>query len=308
VILQEEMMNEQVGPGTRGANLVKSGQPENGFLVTDDLGAFSKAVESTTGLSFDFVPLTRLNTNFLQSSDQYLILNVKDVDVEDPNNLLFLTDSEVFLYAKKPPAPDALKPFEGILAKPFGRSTVITFVVLNKVLESCKGWIEYLIGQVRELEQNFDYARYRDLSLRFERFDDMLEELHDLLLKLEERSVKRVDTRAISVDYSILIAENLSLQGRCGRRISMLKDLVREHEMRATNELNRRIERLSEVVRRLTAVTVILMLPTLVASHYGMNFVHMPELQSPWAYPAVIISQVSLLVTGVLVFRKIGWL
>jgi hypothetical protein len=139
VILQEEMMNEQVGPGTRGANLVKSGQPENGLLVTDDLGAFSKAVESTTGISFDFVPLTRLNTNFLQSSDQYLILNVKDVDVEDPNNLLFLTDSEVFLYAKKPPAPDALKPFEGILAKPFGRSTVITFVVLNKVLESCKG-------------------------------------------------------------------------------------------------------------------------------------------------------------------------
>ena len=301
-------MNELADPGPTGGDSIRVAQPQNSFQAIEDLGAFSKAVESALGHSFDFLSLTRLNTNFLQSSDQYLVLNVKDVDAEDTDNLLFLTENEVFLYAKKAPAPDALKPFEGLMAEPFGPGTVITFVVLNKVLESFKRWIENLIGQIRELEQDFDYARYRDLSLRLERFDDMLEEFHDLLLKLEERSVKQVDTRVISIDYSILIAENLSLQGRCGRRISMLKDLVREHEMQATNELNRRIERLSEVVRRLTAVTVILMLPTLVASHYGMNFAYMPELQSPWAYPAVIISQVSLIVTGVLVFRKIGWL
>ena len=28
--------------------------------------------------------------------------------------------------------------------------------------------------------------------------------------------------------------------------------------------------------------------PTLIASIYGMNFEHMPELKQPWAYPAVI--------------------
>jgi Mg2+ and Co2+ transporter CorA len=294
-------------PATHGLQLVKNGRPEDSFQVIDDLGAFSKAVESATGLSFDFGSLTELNTNFLQESDQYLILNVKDVDVENPDNLLFLSDSKAFLYSKKPPTPDALQPFEGVAAAPFGRATILAFVTLNKVLDSFKRWLEYLIGQVRELDEHFSYANYRDLSLHFERFDDMLEEFHDLLLKLEERGVKQVDTRAIAIDYSVLIAKNLSLQGRCGRRISMLKDLVREHEMQATTELNRRIERLSEVVRRLTAVTVILMLPTLVASHYGMNL-QMPELQVPWAYPAVIVSQVSLLVIGILIFRKIGWL
>lgn len=301
-------MRESVYPATVSEDSIKTAQVRNGFWVTDDLSAFSKAVESASGLAFDFVSLTRLNANFLQSSDQYLILNVKDVDVEDPNNLLFLTDDAVLLFSKNPPAPEFLKSFEGLLAEPFGLSTVTTFGVLNKVHESFKRWVDFLIGQVRELEQNFDYPRYRELSLRFERFDDTLEEFHDLLLELQERSVKLVDTRIISMDYSILIAENLSLQGRCGRRISALKDLEREHEMQVTNELNRRVERLSEVVRKLTAVTVILMLPTLLASHYGMNFVHMPELQSTWAYPAVIVSQVSLLVIGVLVFRKIGWL
>ncbi|MEO8748427.1 MAG: CorA family divalent cation transporter, partial [Rhodanobacter sp.] len=28
--------------------------------------------------------------------------------------------------------------------------------------------------------------------------------------------------------------------------------------------------------------------PTLLTSWYGMNFAHMPELQQPWAYPAII--------------------
>jgi magnesium transporter len=39
-----------------------------------------------------------------------------------------------------------------------------------------------------------------------------------------------------------------------------------------------------------------------------MNFINMPELQSPWAYPTVIASQVLLLAVGALVFKKIGWL
>lgn len=301
-------MSELADPGATGANSVNAVSAESGLWATDDLGAFSKAAESASGLIFDFESIIRLNSNFLQSSDQYLILNVKDVDADDPDNLLFLTDDAVLLYSRVPPAPEVLKPFEGLMAEPFGRGTVVTFGVLDKVGESFKRWLEHLIGEIRELEESFNYPHYRDLSLRFERFDDTLEDFHDLLLKLQERSIRQVDTRTISIDYGILIAEVLSLSGRCGRRITTLKDLVSEHEMQVTNELNLRIERLSVVMKRLTALTVILMLPTMLASHYGMNFVHMPELQSPWAYPTVIASEVVLVVIGALVFKKIEWL
>ena len=78
--------------------------------------------------------------------------------------------------------------------------------------------------------------------------------------------------------------------------------------MLATEELNQRIVKLNDVVKKLTAVTVILMLPTLIASHFGMNFVNMPELKSAWGYPSVIISQVLLMGAGIMIFRKIGWL
>jgi len=50
------------------------------------------------------------------------------------------------------------------------------------------------------------------------------------------------------------------------------------------------------------------MLPTLIASHFGMNFQYMPELSVAWAYPAVIAIQVILMGVGLILFRKIGWL
>jgi magnesium transporter len=43
-----------------------------------------------------------------------------------------------------------------------------------------------------------------------------------------------------------------------------------------------------EVVKRLAGWAALVAVPTLVASWYGMNFVHMPELAGPYAYPAVV--------------------
>jgi Mg2+ and Co2+ transporter CorA len=41
----------------------------------------------------------------------------------------------------------------------------------------------------------------------------------------------------------------------------------KHHDARQTNELNLKIANLNDVARKLTAITVILMLPTLIASH-----------------------------------------
>jgi magnesium transporter len=88
----------------------------------------------------------------------------------------------------------------------------------------------------------------------------------------------------------------------------MLKDIAHENEMKVTIELNRRIERLNDIVKRLTALTVILMIPTLIASHFGMNFVYMPELRMPLAYPVVIISQIAVIASVVFILKSIRWL
>lgn len=42
-------------------------------------------------------------------------------------------------------------------------------------------------------------------------------------------------------------------------------------------------------IRVLSVVAVVFLPPTLIASIYGMNFQHMPELSWPWGYPAALV-------------------
>ncbi len=44
----------------------------------------------------------------------------------------------------------------------------------------------------------------------------------------------------------------------------------------------------NQIIKIFTIASVLFMPPTLIASIYGMNFEHMPELKQPWAYPVVI--------------------
>lgn len=57
-------------------------------------------------------------------------------------------------------------------------------------------------------------------------------------------------------------------------------------------------------INRLTIITIILMVPTLVASFYGMNLKHIPFTDSPYAFPGIIM--VSLLFGSALIwfFRR----
>ena len=301
-------MDERINHNETGQNETETEKEQKSEILTFvDLGSFTKAVESETSFVIDFASVTGLNTDFLQSSEKYLILNIKDLE-DEPNNLLFLTQDKAFLFAKRQPPQEAFKAFQKVLHRRFGTNTILAFLTLDRVLEGYKKRLEGFISVIKELEEHFESKKYRDLTFEFLQLNDRLEEFHDLLLTLQERSYKEVQTRYISFDYNVLIAESQSLMDRCQRRFNMLRDLERENEMQITNELNRRIEKLNDVVRKLTAITVILTLPTLIASHFGMNFTFMPELRVWWAYPLVVIMQFALMGAGLFWFRKIGWL
>ncbi|MBI4336850.1 MAG: magnesium transporter CorA family protein [Chloroflexi bacterium] len=300
-------MSTPSGPSDQRSVGHKANNHLGEIVVCGDLAQLSTVMQEA-GLALDFSALLALSANFLEAVEGRIVLSLEHFDVPDPNNLLFLSGDKAILYSKAPPTPEALQGLGKLFSKPYGKSTALAFLVLKGTVANYKAKLESLIAGTRDLEQQFDVQKHRNLVLEFERLFDRLEDLHEILIKLEETTLKEVETRYISFDYKVLLAEASNLLDRCRNRFNMLKDLARDHEMQVTSELNRRIERLNEVVKRLTAVTVILMVPTLIASHFGMNFAYMPELRVPWAYPAVVIAQVVLVVAGVVVFRRIGWL
>lgn len=61
-------------------------------------------------------------------------------------------------------------------------------------------------------------------------------------------------------------------------------------------------------VRIVSVVAVLFSPPTLIASIYGMNFLHMPELPQIWGYPMALGVMVGSAVVTWAVFRWKGWL
>jgi magnesium transporter len=66
--------------------------------------------------------------------------------------------------------------------------------------------------------------------------------------------------------------------------------------------------RQNEDMRKISAWVAILAVPTMIAGIYGMNFKHMPELESRYGYFVVLAAMLVLCVALYRQFKKSGWL
>ena len=64
----------------------------------------------------------------------------------------------------------------------------------------------------------------------------------------------------------------------------------------------------NDIIKIFSVAAVVFLPPTLVASIYGMNFHHMPELNWMFGYPLALILMVLAAVLPYLYFKRKGWL
>jgi len=64
----------------------------------------------------------------------------------------------------------------------------------------------------------------------------------------------------------------------------------------------------NEVMKVLTVVATIFIPLTFIVGLYGMNFKNMPELDSPWGYPVVLIIMLAVAVGMLVYFRRKHWI
>lgn len=81
----------------------------------------------------------------------------------------------------------------------------------------------------------------------------------------------------------------------------MLSDVLAVYDTRAQNDLNL-------IIKKLTSFTVILLVPTLIAGIYGMNFRHMPELDSPFGYYGALAAMLASITVLFIAFKNRKWI
>ena len=170
-----------------------------------------------------------------------------------------------------------------------------------------------------------------DLAL-MEGYEQELDRLEDELLGKEETDLARVndirsEVRELQIHYEQLIDlvqeleenENGFFRDKKLRyfrlsmnRLDRLRDLsnsLRDHTMQLRDLYHTQLEaKQNRIMTLLTVVTTIFMPLTLIAGWYGMNFRYMPELDKPWAYPAVIAVSVLIAAGCLIFFKKKKWM
>jgi len=96
-------------------------------------------------------------------------------------------------------------------------------------------------------------------------------------------------------DHTIQVIENIETFR------DMSASLLETYLSSLSNKLN-------EVIKLLTIISTIFIPLTFLAGLYGMNFRFMPELESTWGYPAVLILMLLVVVVMMTYFRKKEWI
>lgn len=128
----------------------------------------------------------------------------------------------------------------------------------------------------------------------------------------ETKAVVNVDSLTGSF-YRPVLAQNGNFHGSFSFALDekgiVLVNSQRDYTAQLRDLLQAQLEvKQNTIMTVLTVITTIFLPLTLIAGWYGMNFLHMPELQWVYGYPVIILISV-LIVAGCLYwFRKKKWM
>ena len=183
----------------------------------------------------------------------------------------------------------------------------ILYAILDAVVDGYFPLLDKLSDQIEDLEDRIlrggqiSPTLRRILALKRELLDlrRNLSPLRDVANVLLRRDVPLVDDLSAPYfqdlyDHIVRVLDGLDLQR------DLLASALEANLSVTSNNLN-------AVMKRLTAFTVVLMVPTLIAGIYGMNFHAMPELSWPLGYPLALGLMLLTMVGAALFFRARDW-
>jgi magnesium transporter len=219
-----------------------------------------------------------------------------------------------------------------------GARHVLTFQErADTVLDPVRARLVAGSGQIRTAGP--DYLAYALLDAIVDEYLPILDKLGERLELLEERVVER-PTRELLRELAALRHDLIAIRRDAWPQREALHALLRgdvagigepvkvylrdvhDHCVQVAEmvEVYREIasgllniymtaiaNRTNEVMKVLTIVSTIFIPLTFLVGIYGMNFVHMPELEWPWAYPALLFVMLAIAVAMLVYFRRKNW-
>jgi len=182
------------------------------------------------------------------------------------------------------------------------------YAVLDFIVDNLMPIVDAYRAELRELEGDIFAAQWKRDSIR--RLYEMQRELMTLRLALAPlqdilSQLVRLYPALVRDETRVYFRDVFDHVSRLNETVNAMREML---GAAMTVSLSLVTVRQNEVVKRLAGWAALLAAPTLIASWYGMNFRHMPELDSPWAYPVIIGVTASICGGLFVALRRAHWL
>jgi len=169
------------------------------------------------------------------------------------------------------------------------------FLVLDSLAEKLEELEEEVMGRPNN-QTLHKLQRVRKETIYLRRSIYPLRESINFLIKSESKLISRETERFLTdvYDHTIQVIESLETY----------RDL---HSSIMDLYMNMASNKMNEIMKVLTIMSTIFIPITFIAGIYGMNFQHMPELGYSWAYPAVWVLMLAVVVGMLIFFRFKKW-
>lgn len=185
----------------------------------------------------------------------------------------------------------------------FGLYSVLDFIVDNFF-----PLVREFKEELQELEEEVFEEAFKRATIR--RLYDLKKEL--VTLRLAVAPLQDI-LNQLTRQYPGLVSDEVRPYFRDvfdhAARINEATDTIREM-LTAALSVNLSLVTVAqgEIVKRLAGWAALLAAPTLLTSWYGMNFHHMPELDQPWGYPAMVLLTIGICTGLYAVLKRAKWL
>ncbi|GAB4167460.1 MAG: magnesium/cobalt transporter CorA [Wenzhouxiangellaceae bacterium] len=178
---------------------------------------------------------------------------------------------------------------------------------LADLLESCAREIDAVSRTVFGRESR-DESGFDALLTRIGRQGDLLSNLRESLMTLARAIGFLGKTGPRSIDAQRVDPQRIDVLGRDVQSITEQAGfLAQKVNFLLDATLGMISIEQNRTIKIFSVLAVIFMPPTMIASIYGMNFRHMPELSWPWGYPLALALMLAAALLPYWWFRRKGW-
>jgi len=226
---------------------------------------------------------------------------------------LVVTRERLLVIRKTPPGEQPFDPTDAIAACPAGEPPAMQAqYVVDTVAERYLDLMDALNDEIDELEEHVDdwtpariRSRLSELRHDILRIRRTLAPTRDAVHRIVDGRIEGEAPGIFTRDVALHYADVYDKLLRASDELELSRDLlasVRDyHQAQIANSQN-------EVMKRLTAIASILLLPTFIVGLYGQNFRHIPELGWGfgywWSWGWIVVTTIGQIVF----FRRKGWL